>query len=125
MLNAIIGHVRPDYLRTESTIGHREGDHIDHTSAAILAADADVDGEGNTWIRRDEYTGYAIGGMPDTVFGYWRDEKQAIWNEYKPYDYKIGPETWDEVMGKQYRPEGRIFEPGTAWVPPGDFDDRC
>jgi hypothetical protein len=24
-------------------------------------------------------------------------------------------------MGKQYRPSGRIFYPGVAWVPPGDF----
>ncbi|MGW5743090.1 PIG-L family deacetylase [Amycolatopsis sp. NPDC003861] len=125
MLNAVIGQVRPDYIRTESTIGHREGDHIDHTSAAILAADADVDGAGNTWIRRDEYTGYAIAGLPDNVFGYWRDEKQAIWNAYKPFDYKIEPWTWDDVMGKQYRPDGRIFWPGTAWVPPGDFEARC
>jgi LmbE family N-acetylglucosaminyl deacetylase len=128
MLRSIIDYTQPDYIRTQSTIGHREvrgdgvADNIDHIAGAILAADADVDGAGNTWIRRDEYQGYIITEYPDNVGGYWRDRKQQIWNSYKPFDYQIGPSSWDNVMGKQYRPEGRIFWPGIPWVPPGDFN---
>ncbi|WP_410647655.1 PIG-L family deacetylase [Amycolatopsis sp. cmx-4-54] len=129
MLRSIIDYVKPDYMRTQSTVGHRErrgdgiADNVDHVAGAILAADADVDGAGNTLIRRDEYQGYIITDFPDNVGGYWRDRKQQIWNRYKPFDNQMGPTTWDNVMGKQYRPQGRIFWPGTPWVPPGDFNN--
>lgn len=129
MLRGIIDHTNPAYIRTQSTIGHREPapdtEHIDHTAGALLVAAADVDGAGNTRIRRDEYTGYPIRNLPDNVWGYWRDEKQAIWNAYKPYDHQMGPTSWDAVSGRQYLPSGRIFHPGVAWVPPGDFNPTC
>jgi hypothetical protein len=121
MLRAILDTARPDYIRSQSTIGHREGDNVDHTSAALFVADADVDAAGNTRIRRDEYTGYAIVHLPDNVFGYWRTEKTAIWNRYWPFDPELNSSSWQNVMGKQYRPVGRIFDPGVPWVPPGDF----
>ncbi|WP_326957010.1 PIG-L family deacetylase [Amycolatopsis sp. NBC_01286] len=127
MLDSIIDYVGPDYIRTQSTIGHREvrrdgvADNVDHVAGAILAADADVDGAGKTRIRRDEYQGYIITDKPDNVSGYWRDRKQAIWDQYKPHDPALWSGSWNEVMGKQYRPEGRIFWPGIPWVPPGDF----
>lgn len=126
MLSAIIDYVAPDYLRTLSTIGHRNGDHVDHTASAILAADADVDGNGDTRIRRDEYEGYVIASAryPDNLDGYWRDRKQAIWNAYKPFDPVVGPTTWDNVMGRQYRLENRVAQPGTPWEAPWDFT-RC
>jgi LmbE family N-acetylglucosaminyl deacetylase len=121
LLRAILDTTGPDYIRSQSTIGHRSGDHVDHVSGALLVADADTGAEGRTLIQRDEYTGYAIRGMPDNVFGYWRDEKTAIWKEYWPHDPEINGSTWQELMGKQYRPEGRRFLPGLPWVPPGDF----
>jgi LmbE family N-acetylglucosaminyl deacetylase len=121
MLRAVLDTARPDYIRCGSTIGHRQGDNVDHTSGALFVADADVDAANNTLIRRDEYTGYAIANMPDNVFGYWRTEKTAIWNRYWPYDPELNSSSWQNVMGKQYRPSGRIFYPGVSWVPPGDF----
>ncbi len=126
MLTSIIATVNPAYIRTNSSIGHREGDHVDHTSAAILAADADTTANGETWIRRDEYQGYVMrddpATYPDNVFGYWRDEKTDIWNAYWPHDPEIpGGWIWSSVLGKQYRLDGRIFWPGIPWVAPGDF----
>lgn len=121
MLHAIINHVRPDYMRSGSTIGHREGDNVDHTSAANLVADADTDGKGNTWIRRDEYQGYIIENYPENVFGRWRDEKIAIWDQYWPHDPELASWSHRAKLTRQYRPEGRIFHPGTPWVGPGDF----
>ncbi|MFD2468967.1 PIG-L family deacetylase [Amycolatopsis silviterrae] len=129
MINGIIDYVNPDYIRSQSTIGHRDKnpageskpDHVDHIAGAILVADADVDENGNTRIRRDEYQGYVIQYYPDNVDDGWRQEKQAMWDQYKPHDPVMGPNTWDELAGKQYRPLGRIFEAGTPWVPPGDF----
>lgn len=125
MLSSIIDYVAPDYIRTGSTIGHRNGDHVDHTAAAILAADADVDENGDTRIRRDEYEGYVIATdrYSDNVDGYWRDRKQSIWDAYKPFDPAVGPTTWDNVMGRQYRLEDRVFQVGAAWEAPWDF--RC
>lgn len=122
MLRGILSTANPDYIRTGSTIGHREGDNVDHTSSALLVADADVDSSHRTRIRRDEYQGYIISGFADNVFGYWRDEKTAIWNQYWPHDPELNSTSWQNVMGKQYRPTGRIFNVGTLWQPPTDFN---
>jgi LmbE family N-acetylglucosaminyl deacetylase len=122
LIRAILDTTRPDYIRSQSTIGHREGDNVDHVSAALLVADADVDSAKRTRIRRDEYTGYAIQNLPDNVSGYWRNEKTAIWNEYWPHDPELNSSLWQNVMGKQYSPEGRHFLPGNPWVPPSDFN---
>lgn len=40
----------------------------------------------------------------------------------QPYDPEVAG-AWENVMQKQYRPEGRIFWPGTPWVPPGDVPE--
>ncbi|RJQ77410.1 hypothetical protein D5S17_15820 [Pseudonocardiaceae bacterium YIM PH 21723] len=121
MLRAIIETAKPGHIRTQSTLGHRQGDHVDHVAGAILAADANTDAAGKTLIRRDEYQGYMIRDRPDNVSGYWRDEKQAIWDQYWPHDPELQPGAWYDVMGKQYRPEDRIFHPGHPWVAPTDF----
>jgi LmbE family N-acetylglucosaminyl deacetylase len=121
MLRAVLDTAQPDYIRSQSTIGHREGDHVDHVSGALLVADADVDAAGCTRVPRHEYTAYAVLGLPDNVTGYWRDEKTAIWNEYWPHDPQLNGFSWQDVMGKQSRPEGRVFVPGSPWVPPDDF----
>ncbi len=123
MIGAILDTAGPDLIRTQSTNGHREGDNVDHTSAALLVADADVDEAGRTLIRRDEYLGYALSGCPDNVFGYWREEKTAIWNEYWPHDPQLNGIAWQNVMGKQLVPEGRRFDVGCPWVPPSDFTE--
>lgn len=121
MLRAILDTARPDLIRSQSTIGHREGDHVDHTASALMVADADVDSAGRTLIRRAEYTGYAILDLPDNVFGFWRSEKTAIWDRYWPVDPELDGFLWQNVMGKRYRPVERTFDPGFPWVPPGDF----
>ncbi|MEV6710493.1 PIG-L family deacetylase [Lentzea sp. NPDC051208] len=124
-LHAIIGHANPDYIRSGSTIGHRDTprrDHVDHVSAAILVAEANlVDGTRNTWKRRDEYTAYNSSSYPENVFGYWRQRKAEIWDQYWPHDPELGRDTHLYALSRQIRPEGRIFYPGTVWVPPGDF----
>ncbi len=125
-LRSIINYVQPDYIRTQSSIGHRDphpnADNVDHTASAILAAEADTDWAGNTWKRRDEYQGYVIRQLPENVFGYWRSEKLAIWHEYQPHDPYVPPGAWDDVAGKQYLPSSRIFWPGIPWVPPPDYN---
>lgn len=121
LLRAVLDTAAPDHIRSPSTIGHHQGDHIDHTSAALLVADADVDSAGLTVVRRDEYLGYAIAGLPDNVWDYWRDEKTAIWNEYWPHDPELDGRVWQNVMGKQYAPPDRSFPPGRLYVPPTDF----
>lgn len=121
MLRGVLDATQPDYIRSQSTIGHREGDNVDHTAGALFVADADVNADMTTRFRRDEYTGYAIQNMPDNVSGYWRTEKTAIWNKYWPFDPELNSSSWQNVMGKEYRPTGRIFQPGSPWVPPGDF----
>jgi hypothetical protein len=129
MLRSLIRAVNPNYIRTQSSIGHRDPlpnvDHVDHTAGAILAAEADTNSQGETWIRRDEYLGYVIrdGAYGENVTGYWRDEKTAIWDQYWPHDPELGPGAWYGVMGKQHRPLDRIFWPGEPWIPPDDFDD--
>lgn len=121
VVRAILNTAKPNYIRTHSTIGHREGDNVDHTSSALLVADADADAGGRTIYRRDEYLGYIVALYPDNVFGYWRAEKTAMWSRYLSHDPEHGPSGWMNVMGKEYRPIGRIFSPGWPWVPPGDF----
>jgi LmbE family N-acetylglucosaminyl deacetylase len=121
LIRAVIDIAAPDHIRSQSTIGHYEGDHIDHVSSALLVADADVDADGLTVVRRDEYIGYAIAGLPDNIEGYWRDEKTAIWNEYWPHDPELNGTLWQNVMGRQYSPPDRIFLPGRLYVPPDDF----
>jgi LmbE family N-acetylglucosaminyl deacetylase len=121
LLRAVLDTAGPDFIRSQSTIGHHEGDHIDHTSAALLVADADVDAAGRTLVRRDEYTCYPIAGLPDNVFGYWRDEKTDIWNQYWPHDPELNGSLWQDVMGRQYSLPGRSFPPGHPWLPPDDF----
>ncbi|MEV6236117.1 PIG-L family deacetylase [Lentzea sp. NPDC051838] len=124
MLHAILEHAKPNYIRSGSTIGHRDrpnGDHVDHISGALLTAEADVDGARRTWIRRDEYTGYNSRNFPENVFGYWRDRKIEIWDQYWPHDPEVQRLSHEYAFSRQIRPEGRIFHPGTAWVPPGDF----
>ncbi|HEX8867095.1 MAG TPA: PIG-L family deacetylase [Lentzea sp.] len=124
MLHDIIREVEPDYIRSLSSIGHRlpppNTDHVDHVSSAILAADADTV-DGNTWIRRDEYDGYVIESYPKNVFGDWAVRKTEIWDQYWPKDPALDAGSHREKMERQYRPEGRIFWPGTAWVGPGDL----
>jgi LmbE family N-acetylglucosaminyl deacetylase len=121
MLRAVLDTAGPDHIRSQSTIGHHQGDHVDHTAAALLVAAADVDATGRTVVRRDEYLGYAIAGLPDNVSGYWREEKTAIWNEYWPHDPELDGQLWQNVMGKQYSPPDRSFPPGRPWEPPADF----
>ncbi|MDR6594754.1 PIG-L family deacetylase [Saccharothrix longispora] len=125
MLRDVIHTAGPDLIRSQSSIGHRQPDpdHVDHVAGAVLAAEADTDAAGNTLVRRDEYDGYVIRQYPDNVAGYWRDEKTAVWDRYWPHDPALGPDSWREVMGRQYSPDGRVFHPGVPWVPPGDI--RC
>jgi LmbE family N-acetylglucosaminyl deacetylase len=124
MLRSIIQTANPNYMRTQSTIGHRDAivDHVDHVAGAILAADADVDGQNNTWKPRYEYSGYVIQNFPENIFGYWRNEKTAIWDQYLPNDPELAPGSWSNLMGRQYIMSGRIFAAGVPWVPPGDFN---
>lgn len=135
-LRAVTDGVNPDYLRSQSTIGHRDGDHIDHTSAALFAAAADstippgadpLTATGTTVRQRDEYQGYSLANQPDRFGGYWRDEKLAVWNAYKPHDPAVGPTTWDELAGKETDPAaaGRRFTANGTWAPPGDFTNQC
>ncbi|GAA3042625.1 PIG-L family deacetylase [Actinokineospora globicatena] len=128
MLDAIIDHVDPDHIRTQSSVGHREPDpdNIDHVTGAILVAEADVDAAGTTRVRRDEYTGYQIRQLPDNVSPYWATAKRAAWDAYWPHDWNLyrgvtpGHRPWDNVMAKQYHPAGRVFTPGIPWIPPAD-----
>ncbi|MFD9697691.1 PIG-L family deacetylase [Lentzea sp. NPDC059081] len=125
MLRSVLEHAKPDYIRSGSSIGHRDSprrDHVDHVAGAILTAEADlVNGTRDTWIRRDEYTAYNSENQPENVFGYWSDRKVEIWDQYWPHDPKVGRNDHAYMFIRQIRPEGRIFHPGTAWVPPGDF----
>ncbi|MFD5826434.1 PIG-L family deacetylase [Lentzea sp. NPDC060358] len=124
MLRTLIGYANPEYIRSGSSVGHRDSpgtDHVDHTSAANLVAEADLDGAARTWIRRDEYTGYNSASFPENVFGYWNVRKVEIWDEYWPHDPEVSRDSHRYAFTRQIRPEGRIFWPGTPWVPPGDF----
>ncbi|MCR3750196.1 PIG-L family deacetylase [Lentzea californiensis] len=126
MLRAIIAQANPDHIRSGSTIGHRDSprrDHVDHVSAALLVAEANLaDGTRDTWKRRDEYTAYNSESYPENVSGYWRQRKEEIWDAYWPHDPEIPHrDIHPYAFGRQIRPEGRIFWPGSAWVPPGDF----
>ncbi|MET9626510.1 PIG-L family deacetylase [Lentzea sp. NPDC006480] len=124
VLHTLIGYVNPAHIRSSSTIGHRDdpnSDHVDHTSGAIFAAEADLDSARNTWIRRDEYTGYHSRDLPENVFGYWQTRKIEIWDEYWPHDPAVARDSHAYAFSRQIRPDDRVFRPGTPWVPPGDF----
>ncbi|MEU4800834.1 PIG-L family deacetylase [Actinosynnema sp. NPDC023587] len=121
VLRDLLERAGPDYIRTLSTVGHREEDrdHVDHTAGAILVALADLDEDGRTRIRRDEYAGYAIRRRPPNSTGFWRGQKTAVWHAYRPHDPSLNPGDWDNVMDRQYRE--RVFEVGDPWAPPDDF----
>lgn len=121
MLRAILAAAVPTRIRTQSTLGYKQGDHVDHTSSGVFAADADADSSGRTVYRRDEYLGYIIANYPDNVSAYWRTEKTDMWNQYWPHDPALGPGAWQNVMGKQYHPGGQRYLPGAPWADPRDF----
>ncbi|WP_170211620.1 PIG-L family deacetylase [Saccharothrix australiensis] len=123
MLRSIINTARPSLVRTQNSLGHRDGDrdHVDHIAGAILTADADADATSRTAVRRQEYLGYVIRGYGENVFGADRTAKTEVWDEYWPHDFALGPDHWRNEMGKQYRPDGRYFPTGHLWIPPGDF----
>ncbi|MGW6443550.1 PIG-L family deacetylase [Lentzea sp. NPDC055074] len=121
MIRGVIDHVGPDLIRTGSSIGHREGDHIDHTAAAILVADANTDDHGRTAVLRQEYTGYRLLNFPENVEEPLCGKKTEIWDEYWPHDPELNRWSWRGAMSRRYAPEGRLFHPGVPWIPPGDF----
>ena len=121
MLRGLIDTAAPDLIRTGSSIGHREGDHVDHTAGAILVADADTDDARRTLVRRFEYDGYKVLGFPENVHGFLRDQKTAIWDAYWPHDPELNAWSWRGALSRRYQPDGRVFHPGSAWVPPADF----
>lgn len=104
-LRALITRPDVEFIRTQDPQGHQCGDHIDHQHAARFALTANADANGNAVKRADIYFGYVIRDFDfqDNYSGYWRDEKQAVWNAYKPFDSQVGPTAWDEVMGRQHR----------------------
>ncbi|RAS70179.1 hypothetical protein C8D87_101479 [Lentzea atacamensis] len=55
------------------------------------------------------------------MFGYWQARKEEIWDQCWPHDPELSGDAHAYAVGRQMRPEGRIFWPGTPWVPPGDF----
>ena len=116
-LRDIIYAANPDLIRTQNS-AFEEHDHIDHTSGAILAAEADTV-DGATMIRRSEYYDYAIGGLDANWSGYWVNEKTAVWHTYVRYDRQVAPGGWDNVMNRQYLRE--TYMPGDPWVPSDDF----
>ncbi|MET9232043.1 PIG-L family deacetylase [Lentzea sp. NPDC003310] len=125
MLHAIIAHAKPDYIRSGSTVGHRDTparDHVDHVAAALLVAEANLlPGTNTTWKRRTEYTAYNSASHPENVSDYWQQRKIEIWDAYWPYDPELDRTTHWYAMSRQIAPDGRIFHPGSAWVPPSDF----
>ncbi|MET9227071.1 PIG-L family deacetylase [Lentzea sp. NPDC003310] len=121
MIRGIIDRVAPSLVRTGSSIGHREGDHIDHTAAAILVADANTDAQGRTAVLRQEYTGYRVLAFPENVGGALCAKKTEIWEAYWPHDPELDEWSWRAALSRRYAPEGRLFRPGVPWIPPGDF----
>ncbi|PWK90853.1 GlcNAc-PI de-N-acetylase [Lentzea atacamensis] len=121
MIRGLIAKADPDLIRTSSSIGHREGDHVDHTAGAILVADANTDGAGRTAVLRCEYVGYKVLTFPENVHGFLREKKTEIWDEYWPHDPELNAFSWRAALSRRYQPDGRVFHPGVPWVPPGDF----
>lgn len=114
LLRAILAQVNPDFVRVQDSFGFQTGDHIDHVYAARFAMSANLV-NGKVARRADSYFGYIIQNMPPNWSGYWRDEKQAIWNAYKPYDPQVGPTTWDNIMDKEKI--RHLYQPGDSWLP--------
>ncbi|GAB2828881.1 hypothetical protein GCM10027200_30400 [Lentzea nigeriaca] len=129
MIRGVLDTAQPSYIRTLSTLGHHEGDHIDHTAAALLVAEANRDEDGFTLVQRDEYIGYLASReeslWDENVFGFWLDEKIAIWNEYWPRDPELFAGAWFRAMARQYLLDDRTDPPGNVWEPPTDFVDLC
>ena len=116
-LREMIYAVNPDLIRTQNT-QFEPKDHVDHTSAAIFAAEADTI-DGATMIERSEYFDYQIGDFKENYTGYWVREKTAIWHTYMRYDREVGPGAWDGCMAKEY--VRGSYLPGDEWSPPDDF----
>lgn len=122
MLRGIMDRANPAYIMTGSTVGHRYGDNVDHTSSALLVAEANHGGAQGALWRRDEYEAYTIQNWPSTVHPSLVTEKREIWNTYIPYDPELNIGNWENVMDKQGWQAGRVFLPGSAWDPPLDFN---
>jgi LmbE family N-acetylglucosaminyl deacetylase len=112
MLHALIDYVQPDFLRVEDPAGEEMNGHIDHAYVGRFALAANST-NGVIARRADTYFDYVTAQMPENFSGYWRDEKLAIWNAYKPFDSQVGPTAWDELAGRQHR--RRIYWPGDQW----------
>lgn len=119
MLKELIACAGPEFLRMQDTEGNPMGDHIDHTAAARFAMSANLDASGKCVLRADEYFGYIVTNFAENWSGYWRDEKKAAWDCYKPFDSQVGDTSWDNVMGRQYR--RHVYWPGDTWVEIGEF----
>jgi LmbE family N-acetylglucosaminyl deacetylase len=114
MLRALIASVDPDFIRVPDPDGEAMGGHVDHANASRFAMEANSTG-GVVTRRADTYFDYIDAQMPENFFGYWRDEKLAMWNAYKPFDSEVGPTSWDELASREHR--RRIYWPGDRWVP--------
>jgi LmbE family N-acetylglucosaminyl deacetylase len=112
MLHALIDYVQPDFLRVQDPAGEEMNGHIDHASGGRFALAANST-NGVIARRADTYFDYVTAQMPENFSGYWRDEKLAIWNAYKPFDSQVGPTAWDELAGREHR--RRIYWPGDQW----------
>ena len=70
LLRSIIEEVKPDYIRTQNTLGYLDklpnNDHVDHVAGAILAAKPDTR-NGMTRTERREYLDYIIRAEPDNL----------------------------------------------------------
>ncbi|WP_253769201.1 PIG-L family deacetylase [Goodfellowiella coeruleoviolacea] len=113
MIAELLHEAQPQLIRTQDPDAETE-DHIDHAGGALFVAEADSP-DGITAIRRVEYYSYPIQEMEPNVTGYLKDEKTAVWYEYRPYDDQLVEGDWDNVMDRQYTI--RTFEPGTPWFP--------
>ncbi|MCE3550360.1 PIG-L family deacetylase [Pseudonocardia sp. RS11V-5] len=114
MLRGLIAYVGPDFLRVQDPAGEEMGGHVDHANGARLAMEANSL-DGVVSHRADTYFDYIDAQMPENFDGYWRNEKQAMWNAYKPFDSEVGPTTWDVLAGREHR--RRIYWPGDRWSP--------
>lgn len=109
MLRALIDYVQLDFLRVQDPAGEEMNGHIDHAYGGRFALAANS-ADGVIARRADTYFDYVTAQMPENFWGYWRNEKLAIWNAYKPFDSQVGPSAWDELAGREHR--RRIYWPG-------------
>jgi LmbE family N-acetylglucosaminyl deacetylase len=114
MLRALIAYVGPDFLRVQDPAGDEMGGHVDHANGARFVLEANS-ADGLAAKRADTYFDYIDAKMPENFNGYWRDEKLAMWNAYKPFDSEVGPTAWDELGSREHR--RRIYWPGDRWSP--------